>query len=524
MPIIKIQSDLNRIQRVYYEYNSSDAPLGEGGMGKVYKGRCRHEITGQEREVAIKCLHSDLPPHVIARAKREASVKLRNDNLIEMIEFIKISGQTEIGEPVVRYYVVSEYLHGVTLEQLLSGKITDYRGDIIPFLQRLYEQWQRDPYHFALKIMRNLLSGLSSLHDNGYIHRDIDPSNIMITSNGKIKLIDFGIAKDLRNRTREFSVHGQFIGRPKYAAPELVKGLVGDQNLPTDLYAVGILLYYLVVGTVPFDGEMAEVLEQQLTKKVPLKNIKQNLLKSVIKKATQKKKADRYQSCAEFRLEIDKLMLRPYPDDSKPIFKSLAIGVSAAAVVFVLIVAMNYYFREQEQQEQKIIVDENHSNDSLPLNPIVTYEEALALLKDNATAKKGFEEMQKLANSKDHPDSDALLLLSGLYFQSEEKEDKNNVDSLKDIRDWLKIAIDNNKAHALLIEAVKLNPSNYKAQYELGCNYKSGEKRGTKRDEKTAYIHFKAALDSAVSVGDKEFSEIIREKMSNVKPKKYNIK
>ncbi len=242
MASIRIQGENERQKGIYYEYDPSDAPLGEGGMGKVYKGWCCSETTNQRREVAIKFLYSDLPPHVIARARREAAVQLRNDNLVEMFGFVEISAKDELGQPIVRYHVISEYLHGVTLDKLLSGNVCDSKGNVIPFAQELYGKFLNNSYSFALTIVRSLLSGLMALHDAGYIHRDIDPSNIMITSDGKIKLIDFGIAKKLSgNNTKEssYTVDGQFIGKPKYAAPELVRGLVDSQDHTTAF----ILLY-----------------------------------------------------------------------------------------------------------------------------------------------------------------------------------------------------------------------------------------------------------------------------------------
>lgn len=206
MATIRIQGENEKQKGIYYEYDPSDAPLGEGGMGKVYKGWCCSETTNQRREVAIKFLYSDLPPHVIARARREAAVQLKNDNLIEMLGFVETKGKDELGQSVVRYHVISEYLHGVTLDKLLTGQVTDNYGNVIPFAQELHGKFLYDSYSSAIVVIRSLLSGLMALHDSGYIHRDIDPSNIMITSNGKIKLIDFGIAKRINgNNTKESS-------------------------------------------------------------------------------------------------------------------------------------------------------------------------------------------------------------------------------------------------------------------------------------------------------------------------------
>ena len=195
MAIIRLQSEYEKQNHLYYEFDSADKPLGEGGMGKVYKGKCVDERTGTFKLVAIKFMFSDLPDHVIERARREASIQLRNDNLIEMLGFIETSERNVIGEVVKRYHVVSELLEGVMLDDLLQGKVTDQNGVVIPFAEKLYRDYQNNPYQFAITIIRSILSGVMALHDAGYIHRDIDPTNIMITKKGHIKLIDFGIAK-----------------------------------------------------------------------------------------------------------------------------------------------------------------------------------------------------------------------------------------------------------------------------------------------------------------------------------------
>ena len=174
MATARLQGDKEKKLGIYYEYNPSDIPLGEGGMGKVYKGWLCSEANNQRREVAIKFLYCDLPPHVIARARREAAVQLRNDNLIEMLGFVETSGKDEIGQPIIRYHVISEYLHGVTLDKLLEGRVCDHAGNVIPFAQELHGKFLNDSYSFALTIVRNLLSGLMALHDAGYIHRDIE--------------------------------------------------------------------------------------------------------------------------------------------------------------------------------------------------------------------------------------------------------------------------------------------------------------------------------------------------------------
>ncbi len=547
MATVRLQGDQERRLGIYYEYDPTDTPLGEGGMGKVYKGWQCNEYNNQRREVAIKFLYSDLPARVIARARREAAVQLRNDNLIEMLGFLEIKGTDALGQPVIRYHVVSEYLHGVTLDKLLEGKIYDHKGNIIPFAQELYGKRQTDPYHFALTIIRNLLSGLMALHDAGYIHRDIDPSNIMVTSDGRIKLIDFGIAKELNgNNTKEtsYTVDGQFMGKPKYAAPELVRGLPDSQNATTDLYAVGVLLYQLLVGKVPFDGEMAEVLEMQLTKKMPLGNVKQKQIREVIKTATQKKRSKRYQSAAEFRVAVERLVPLQYPANA---INSKAIGIaigSAAAVVGIALFAINQSssnaaapnaasseptaYAENLGQESLYQVESDAPSDQMTAEAVMatigsqeaeppqpSYRQVLALLLDRSTADEGLVMLKQLSDANDYR---SVFLLSRLYFDSPESIKIGTfADSIALFRSNLGISAQNKEAHRLLKNAVALNSEDYKSLFELGCDYKS-KRRGATFNTDSAYLYLNKALQLAIEAGDKEYTQAIKGRMTNLKP------
>ena len=306
--VIRLQNESDK--SVYYEYDSSVKPLGEGGMGRVFQGKQvetnSQGIVLRERNVAIKCMYDGLPDHVIMRARREASIRIKSLNLIEMIDFVEIhKGQN------VYYHVVSELLNGVNLDELLEGRVDNHDGSPNPFAKKLFGQYQQNRKAFVGTVFRGLLSGISVLHDQGYIHRDIDPSNIMITSNGDVKLIDFGIAKkidDLATTDKQLTSDGQFAGKVCYAAPELVLGDLKHQSKTTDIYALGITLFQLVTGHLPFEGTFTEVYKKQLNDKLPLKGIDDKVLRSIIEKATDKDQNKRYQSAAEFRVAIDEWM------------------------------------------------------------------------------------------------------------------------------------------------------------------------------------------------------------------------
>ena len=309
--LVKIQGAEEKARGIYYQVQPDEEPIGVGGMGRVYKGVCVNEQLGQVvRDVAVKFIYDDLPEDsdIVRRAKREASIRLHNDNLVEMLGFIVTDDKNELGEPCKHYHVVSELLDGVTLQDFLDGKCEGRNGEVIPYAQTLRDEYLKSPEDFACKVVSAVLSGIMALHDDGYIHRDIDPSNIMLTSDGRIKLIDFGIAKkkqSLAETDNSFTIAGKFLGKPKYAAPELVYGDIKHQDETTDIYAIGVLLFQMITGHVPFDGPTHEILQMQLKKKMPLSEIKNSSLRKIIAKATEKKQSDRYQSASEFRVALD---------------------------------------------------------------------------------------------------------------------------------------------------------------------------------------------------------------------------
>lgn len=338
MALITLQGEAEKKLGIYYQVDSSQEPIGSGGMGQVFKGQQVNQHTGATREVAVKVMYSDLPPSAIERARREASIRLRNDNLIEMLAFIETAEQDTFGgQPRKHYHVVSELLEGIALSDLMEGKTTDRTGTEMPIAVKMLQDYRNDPEHFAVIIITNILSGLLALHDAGYIHRDIDPSNIMLTKDGKVKLIDFGIAKQMNNLTtsdKGLTVAGNFMGKPEYAAPELANGDIKHQNQTTDIYAMGILLYQCIVGHTPFEGARHEVLDKQLHAKLPLAPIKNKALRQIISIACEKKQELRYQSAAQMRVALEAMA-----GSGRKMSPKKRLTIIAAAVAFVLLLA-----------------------------------------------------------------------------------------------------------------------------------------------------------------------------------------
>lgn len=354
MNIIRLQGEIEKRKGIYYEYDTDAIPLGEGGMGRVFKGFRVIERTGEKMPVAIKAIYENIPEHVVERARREANIQLENDNLIRMYGFVETTFQTESGGKVkVHYHVIMELLVGVTLENVMNGITCDQNGMQIPFAAEIYSQYLQNRDVAVVRIMKPILSGLMALHDKGYIHRDIDPSNIMITIDGKIKLIDFGICKQivsLGSVDKALTATGVFMGKVNYAAPELVLGDVKNQSYTTDIYALGVLLYQLCTGHLPFTGTDQDVLSANLRDPLPMKDVRNVALKRIIRKATDKIQSKRYASVAEFRVDLEHVLT----NGNKKSRKLVPLMIGFACVVVALIgVACFLFYNESEKEVAK---------------------------------------------------------------------------------------------------------------------------------------------------------------------------
>lgn len=475
MLIKRLQGQLEKRNGYYYEFDMHSKPLGEGGMGIVYKGFKIYEATGNRSVVAIKAMFDGLPAEVYERAEREASIRLRNDNLVEMLGFISEIEIDPYGMQKNKYYVVSEYLNGVVLSDLLTGQFKDKDGIEIPYAKQLYTDYVSEKEKTSIEIIRCVLSGILALHDKGYIHRDIDPTNIMVTDECTIKLIDFGIAKYVRSLgtiDKSLTSTGKFIGKAEFASPELVLGDVRNQGYPTDIYAIGILFYQLLVGKLPFTGSKYEVLQMQLNDKVPVKHIKNPLLAKIVKKATEKNKSDRYSSVAELRVEIDKAA------DSHPTIISrywkhgvvtLLSSVACAALIFWI---NNLPSEEVIYEPEEVFVTDNNKEESNDKKQNVDYSkdfnQALAKLnsKDKNIAAEGLNLMKGLA---DKNCADAIEEL-GLTYCTFSKVQSSEIKARREI-----LGLNQNISEAQSIqylESIKADETmSVDALYILGYSY-----------------------------------------------------
>ena len=202
--------------------------IHRSGMSSVFKARDLK--TGEMVAVKVPLASLEGDPAFFSRFEREAEIG-RKLNHPSVLRFLEIDEKAKS-----RPYLVMEFLEGQTLDQMIQIA-------------------KRVPVDETLRIASGICDALSYLHANGIIHRDLKPQNIMLCSDGSLRIMDFGIAKAAAAKRITFGGFSPTLGTPDYMAPEQVKGQRGDER--TDIYSLGAILYEMTTGHVPFEGPNA---------------------------------------------------------------------------------------------------------------------------------------------------------------------------------------------------------------------------------------------------------------------------
>jgi serine/threonine-protein kinase len=262
-----------------------DGVVGRGGMAEVYRAR---DIR-LDRIVAIKTLRADLARDQIfqARFRREAqsAASLNHPSIVAVYD---TGEDMATGVPVP--YIVMEYVDGRTVRDLL-------------------QEGHRLLPERSLEIIDGVLRALDYSHQAGIVHRDIKPGNVMVTRNGDIKVMDFGIARAMSDAQATMTQTAQVIGTAQYLSPEQARGERVDAR--SDLYSAGCLLYELLTGRPPFTGDSPVAIAYQHVREnpVPPSRVDPDVpawADAIVLKAMAKSPADRYQTAADMRADLQR--------------------------------------------------------------------------------------------------------------------------------------------------------------------------------------------------------------------------
>lgn len=259
--------------------------IGTGGMSDVYKAKC-HKLN---RFVAIKVLKNEFSQDKTFvtkfRAEAQSAAGLTHPNIVSVYD---------VGDEDGIYYIVMELVEGITLK-----KYIEKRGKV--------------PYKEAVSIAIQVAKGMEAAHSHHIVHRDIKPQNIIISKDGKVKVTDFGIAKAASSST----INSAAMGSVHYISPEQARGGYSDER--TDIYSLGITLFEMITGTVPFDGDSSvSVAVRHIQDEIPVPStVTEDVpisIDKIILKCVQKKTERRYQSATELISDLKKSLVMPESD------------------------------------------------------------------------------------------------------------------------------------------------------------------------------------------------------------------
>ncbi|MFK0112441.1 protein kinase [Streptomyces sp. NPDC091217] len=293
--------------------------LGEGGMASVHLAY----DTVLDRQVAIKTLHTELGREQAFRERfrREAQAvaKLTHTNIVSVFD----TGEDEVDGSTMPY-IVMEYVEGRPLGSVLEEDI---------------RQFGAMPADKALKITADVLAALEISHEMGLVHRDIKPGNVMTTKRGVVKVMDFGIARAMQSGVTSMTQTGMVVGTPQYLSPEQALGRGVDAR--SDLYSVGIMLFQLVTGRLPFDADSPLAIAYAHVQEEPVapSSINRSLppaVDALVARALKKNPNERFPTAESMRDECLRVAasLQPAPPSIVPGVPRTQSGSGVGSAVF----------------------------------------------------------------------------------------------------------------------------------------------------------------------------------------------
>lgn len=293
--------------------------LGEGGMASVHLAY----DTVLDRQVAIKTLHTELGREQAFRERfrREAQAvaKLTHTNIVSVFD----TGEDEVDGSTMPY-IVMEYVEGRPLGSVLEEDI---------------RQFGAMPVDKALKITADVLAALEISHEMGLVHRDIKPGNVMTTKRGVVKVMDFGIARAMQSGVTSMTQTGMVVGTPQYLSPEQALGRGVDAR--SDLYSVGIMLFQLVTGRLPFDADSPLAIAYAHVQEEPVapSSINRSLppaVDALVARALKKNPNERFPTAESMRDECLRVAasLQPAPPSIVPGVPRTQSGSGVGSAVF----------------------------------------------------------------------------------------------------------------------------------------------------------------------------------------------
>ncbi|MEO6956463.1 MAG: Stk1 family PASTA domain-containing Ser/Thr kinase, partial [Antricoccus sp.] len=274
--------------RLFGQRYQTSSLLGYGGMAEVLLGRDQR----LDRDVAVKVLRSDLARdttfQVRFRREAQAAAALNHPAIVAVYD----TGEDVDDDGVTTPYIVMEFVEGRTLRDLLKAE------GVLQAAQ-------------AMAITAEICGALDFSHRNGIVHRDVKPGNVMITNSGRVKVMDFGIARAVSDSAATMTATAAVIGTAQYLSPEQARGEKVDAR--SDVYAVGCVLFELLTGAPPFVGDSPVAVAYQHVRENPKPPSTVNpqisrKLDSIVLKALSKNPANRYQSAAQMQEDLQRAL------------------------------------------------------------------------------------------------------------------------------------------------------------------------------------------------------------------------